>query len=378
MKTNNGPGPVYLTELICFFLLWSSTLPAGLSSPVEGSEIRYYDPVDDELVNDMGYADLSEDVDIVSIYLDSREVPYTLEMEVRGRINLTGEGEVYNYNFYLERADSEEEAILIGSDVDWDEFNHPLILSVKGEGTDTLTIKYDPTPLEDRCEIVDITGTAEIVKAGTLLVFDEINYTQPEEDVRIGVDEARCRYWKSGGRFDLEAYVRGTSSGGEDIWIGWSVLWKNGIYSGVRWDKSLFERTGPPYLSWVLKDTSPGGDLTSFEYRVEWEGIEIPDHPLEVLEPVSGGEKIDTLYLHIVLFPGEDVHTYSEKKVVVDLESNMLPEDDEGNGKDGDDRDPVTISVIALMVLLVVVVIWKIRRENRKEGEEEAGDSPGR
>ncbi|MCK5772378.1 MAG: hypothetical protein KAH57_01185 [Thermoplasmata archaeon] len=346
-------------------------LPLGASDGEdEGSYLESLDPAGDVWL-DVNRTDeiSSRDVDITRVSCNSSEVPFILEMSVVGRIRLEERTSLYNYTFKLIKENGERDNVFITSDVDWENYPYPIISSVSGEGTSRLRVEYDPRLIEvetgEEYVVTGIMGEASISDDEGDMAYDLINGTTPTDEVEIGVLSSSWRYEETSTGLELEAKVVGTSSGGANIWIGWSADFNDGYFSGIQWYRSLFNDDGSKCLRAHLLDTSEDGDLTSFEYWVLCTD-DSSDHCTfkELIEDHGG---LRTVYVQVLIFPSDDITTYSGKKVNVEFQSSYVVPDD-GDQKEDEDGFPwVFPAFVSALVIAGLIVWWRDRREEMED-----------
>ncbi len=348
-------------------------LPIGPGGGEEGDTyLENLDPAGDVWFDENETDGMSaRDVDITRVSCDSSDIPFILEMSVVGRIRLEGQSNLYNYTFKLIKDNGDRDNVFITSDVDWDNYPYPIISSVSGDDTSRLRVEYDPRLIEvetgEDYVVTGILAEASVSGEGGDLAYDLINGTPPSEDLEIAVLSSSWRYEETPSGMELEARVVGTSSGGADIWLGWSADFNDGYFSGIQWYRSVFNDDGPQCSRAHLTDTSEDGDLTSFEYWVLCAG-DSSDHCTfkELIEDHGG---LRTVYAQILIFPGDDITAYSVLKVNVEFQSSYAVPDD-GDVEGEEDEFPWVFPVLVVTLILAGILVWW---RDRKEDELERG-----
>ncbi len=311
----------------------------------------------------------ARDVDITRVSCDSSDIPYILEMSVVGRIRLEGQASLYNYTFKLIKDNGERDNVFITSDVDWDNYPYPIISSVEGDGTSRLRVEYDPRLIEvetgEDYAVTGIMAEASISDDDVDLAFDLMNGTAPSDEVEIEALSSSWRYEETPTGMELEARVVGASSGGADIWLGWSADFNDGYFSGIQWYRSIFNEDGPQCWRAHLIDTSEDGDLTSFEYWVLCADDSSDHCTFKDLIEDHGG--LRTVYTHIVIFPGEDITVYSELKVNVEFQSSYVVPDGDDADEDEDEFPWVLPAFVGALVIAGLIVWWRDRKEELED-----------
>ncbi len=310
----------------------------------------------------------ARDVDITRVSCDSSDIPFVLEMSVVGRIRLEGQSDLYNYTFKLIKENGERDNVFITSDVDWDNYPYPIISSVSGDDTSRLRVEYDPRLIEvetgEDYVVTGILAEASISDDECDLAYDLINGTTPSDDVEIGILSSSWRYEETPTGMELEARVVGTSSGGANIWIGWSADFNDGYFSGIQWYRTIFDDEGSQCWQAHLRDTSEDGDLTSFEYWVLCADDSSDHCTFKDLIEDHGG--LRTVYVQILIFPGDDVTVYSVLKVNVEFQSSYVVPDD---GDVEEDEFPWVFPVlVGTLILAGIIVWWRDKKEEELEG----------
>jgi len=364
----------YVKLVVLLISILLIAVPSIMGAEENVDEIEVHDPAGDVWF-DANFTDgsTSRDVDITRVTCDMSEDILVLQMSVVGRIRLEGQEDLYNYTFVLIKEGGERDNIFITSDIDWSNYPHPVIASVRGDGTSRLTVEYNPWLIEqetgEEYVVSTIMASSTLTDGGKDLAFDLVNGTTPTDDVEIGVISSTFSYVEASSSYDLEAKIVGTSSGGSGIWIGWSADYNDGYFSSVQWYKSTFNEDGVECEQAHLMDTSEDSDLTSYEFWV-LSRSDGTDH-LKLKELIEGHGGLRTVYVHIVIFPTDDITLFSEKKVNVEFTSSFNPSQEDENGN-GDEGFPlVFLAMVGALILAGVIVWWRDRKEEEMERKEE-------
>ena len=368
---DQGVYELSVDRLFILFAVLFLLIPSGTSiGEDEGAYMENLDPAGDVWF-DVNRTDetSARDVDITRVSCDSSDIPFILEMSVVGRIRLEERSSLYNYTFKLIKDNGERDNVFITSDVDWDNYPYPIISSVSGDGTSRLRVEYDPRLIEvetgEDYVVTGIMGEASISDDGGDLAYDLINGTTPSDDVEIAILRSSWRYEETPTGMELEARVVGTSSGGTNIWIGWSADFNDGYFSGVQWYRSTFDDEGSQCWRAHLLDTSEDGDLTSFEYWVLCADDSSDHCTFKGMIEDHGG--LRTVYAQVLIFPGDDITVYSVLKVNVEFESSYVAPGDGDEKGDKDEFPWVFPAFVGALVIAGLIVWWRDRKEEMED-----------